>query len=223
MIKRLLTIGVLITALAINSQAFSAQYTFTPRVFAKETYSDNIDRTNNNKQDDFITDVGVGGTLSIFGRTSGLDLSFDPSYVWYKDNTREDTWRLPVTLNIWNEFSRRTRFDFFNRIVRTEDPEEDQGVTRQSDGENLAPGDTTVRRGRDPYWTNFTRARIDHQFGTDDSVYGQFLYSLRRDEGSQSNDNDNENDRYAPSAGLIYWFGPKWGHDRRSHLYPGNF
>ena len=192
------------------TNTFAAQRIFTPRLFVQETYSDNINRRNDDKQDDFITNVGAGGTLSIFGRTSGLELSFDPSYVWYQDNTEDDTWRLPLTLNIWNDFSRRTRFDFFNRFLRSEDPADDEQATiRGEDGEILAPGDTSVRRGRDPYWTNRASARVAHQFGTDDSVNGRILYSLRREDGS--NPGQNENDRFAPSAGLNYWFGPRWG------------
>ena len=189
---------------------FAAQSYFWPRVSAKETYSDNIDRTDNDRQDDFTTNVSVGGTLSIIGKTSGMDLSFDPSYVWYQDNTSDNTWRLPVELNVWSDFSRRTRFEFFNRFVRSEDPADDeQGAIREEDGEILAPGDSTVRRERDPFWTNYATARIDHQFGTDDSVNGRLLYSLRREDGS--NPGENENDRFSPSAGLNYWFGPKWG------------
>jgi len=209
MLKRLLIFSALISALAINSQAYSAQYNFTPRVSAQETYSDNINLTENNKLDDYVTDVAVGGTLSILGRTSGMDLSFAPSYVWYQNNTSDDTWRLPATLNIWNDFSRRTRLEFVDRFLRTEDPAGDEPVINEEDGEVIAPGETTVRRGRDPYWTNYASARINHNFGIDDTVYGQLLYSLRREDGSAPDDNDN--DRYAPSAGLTYWFGPQWG------------
>jgi hypothetical protein len=91
--------------------------------------------------------------------------------------------------------------------LRTEDPDENRPVIDEGTGQIRAPGDSTVRRGRGWYFTNFATARIDHQLGSDDTVYGQFLYSLRREE----EDGGNDNDRYAPSAGLTYWFGPKWG------------
>ena len=198
---------ILITVFLITIDAFGAQVTFTPRTTATETYTDNVDLTDENTKDDWITAVTVGGTLSVLGQTSGMDLSFDPGYVWYADNTNDDTWRLPASLNIWNQFSRRTRLTIFDRFIRTEDPQGDEAVVSETDGEILAPGDTTVRTGRDWYYTNYTTARIDHQFGSDDSVYAQFLYSLRREESSGGNDND----RYAPSAGMTYWFGPRWG------------
>jgi hypothetical protein len=110
-------------------------------------------------------------------------------------------------LDIWSNISRRTRFEFFDRFLRDTDREDDN-PTISEDGQILAPGDTTVRRGREWFYTNYATARINHQFGSDDSVYAQFLYSLRREEDS---DFGNENDRIAPSAGITYWFGPKWG------------
>jgi hypothetical protein len=207
--SNILGLVILITIFLLGSNTFAAQYTFTPRVTARETYTDNVDLRDKNTEDDFITNVTAGGTFSILGRTSGMDLSFDPGYVWYQTRTEDDTWRLPATLNIWNDFSRRTRLTIFDRFLRTEDPGDDEAVVSEEDGEILAPGDSTVRREREPYWTNYATARLDHQFGTDDSIYGQFLYSLRRED--DSGPDSNENDRYAPSAGLTYWFGPQWG------------
>jgi hypothetical protein len=194
----------------MTTNAFSAQYTFRPRVSARETYTDNVFRTENNTESDYITDISAGGDLQVRGKTSGMGLSFDPAFVTYADGSKDDTWRLPATLDIWNDFSIRTRFRIFDRFLRSEDPDDNRAVIREEDGRIEAPGDTTVRRGRSVYYTNYATARLDHQFGKDDSIYGQFLHSLRRENGSDSNDG-NDNDRFAPSAGLTYWFGPKWG------------
>ena len=199
---------ILLSIFLIGTSVFSAQYNFTPRVTARETYSDNIFLTDSDKDDDFITDVSAGGTFSILDKTSGMNFDFEPGYRLYADNTVDETWRLPATLDIWSNFSRRTRFGIFDRFLRDDDPEADEAVIAEDTGQVRAPGDTSVRRDRNWYYTNYTTARIDHQFGSDDSVYGQFLYSLRREESSPD---ANENDRYAPSAGITYWFGPKWG------------
>ena len=197
----------IVSVLVFAQVAFSAQVNFQPRATAKTTYTDNVFRTKNNTESDYITDAGVGGTLEILGKSSGMRLSADPAYVTYLDDSRDDTWRLPATLDIWSQFAKRSRFRIFNRFLRSEDQEDNRAVVREEDGRVEAPGDTTVRRGRGVYYTNYATARIDHQFGKDDSVYAQFLHSLRRD-----NDRDgNDNDRFAPSAGLVYWFGPKWG------------
>ena len=94
---KLLGLVILISVFLITIDTFAAQYTFIPRVSATETYSDNIDRTGKNKEDDFTTRVSAGGTFSILGKTSGMDLSFDQSYVWYHSRTEDDAWRLPLT------------------------------------------------------------------------------------------------------------------------------
>ncbi len=202
-----LVLFVLLTFFLASTITFAARYRFTPRISATETYTDNVFLTDNNKKDDFITDISAGGTLSIPGNASGMEFSFYPAYVWYKDNSRDDTWRLPATLDIWRTIYRRTRLEFFDRFVRSEDPDENRPVVSEETGQIRAPGDSTVRRGRGWYISNYATVRVDRWSGADDSVYGQFLYSFRREEESDGNDND----RFAPSAGFTYWFGPRWG------------
>jgi hypothetical protein len=85
--------------------------------------------------------------------------------------------------------------------------------------EIVIEGDTTNRTTREEYYTNTARARLTHQFGVDDSVYTEFLYSLLRNDDPQ----DEDNDRYQPSVGLNYWFGPKFGIDTRGVYTRGEF
>lgn len=204
---KLIGLFILLSAFLTSTITFAARYRFTPRVSARETYTDNVFLTDNNTKDDFITDVSAGGIFSALGRSSGMDLSFYPAYVWYKDNSRDDTWRLPVTLDLWSTIYPRTRFEIFDRFLRSEDPDENRPVVSEDTGQIRAPGDSTVRRGRGWYITNYATVRVDRQSGADGSVYGQFLYSFRREEESDGNDND----RFAPSAGFTHWFGPRWG------------
>jgi hypothetical protein len=203
---KLLGLLVLLLFLPNSMVSLAAQYNFTPRVRVTEEYTDNVFLSENDTEDDFITRASAGGTLEILGRTSGMRFVSDPAYVWYADGTSDDYWRIPARLDIWSNFSRRTRLEIFNRFLRDEDPESNQNVV-SDDGVVLDPGDSTVRRGREWFYTNYATARINHQFGTDDSAYAQFLASLRREEEDEGNDNN----RYAPSAGIEYWFGPKWG------------
>ena len=205
--SKIIGLVILLSIILISTSAFAAQFKFTPRVSATETYTDNVFLTDKNTEDDFLTRVSAGGTFSILGKTSGMDLVFDPGYVSFANSTSDDYWRVPARLNVWSNISRRTSFRLFDRFLRDTDRESDDPVI-SDEGRVEAPGDTTVRRGREWYVTNYATARINHQFGSDDSVYGQFLYSLRREEDS---DDGNVNDRYAPSAGITYWFGPKWG------------
>ena len=206
MILKTLCLVLPITAFFHMPLAFCAQFNFTPRVSANAQYTDNLFLTENNRDDDLLTGVSAGFTAQILGKTSGLDLSFDPGYVWYRDNTQQNTWRLPANLRIWNDFSRHTRFEFINAFLRTEDPEGNVGV-RSEDDQEIVPGDTTVRRGREPYYTNTAIARLNHQFGRENTTYAEFLYSFLRNDDSDIEDNE----RYSPRAGVNYWFTNDWG------------
>jgi len=215
--KTLFLIALISCSLAVGT-AFAAQVNFTPRTSVGTVYTDNVDLVENNKDDDFITGFSAGGTLQVLGRTSGMELSFDPGYVWYANDTSDDTWRLPASLNLWKVYARHTRLEFFDSFLRTEDPLSDTGAT-SAEGDVSVPGDTTVRRGRNPYYTNTAVARVTHQFGQENSVYGEFLWSLLR------NDNDfyEDNDEYSPRAGLTYWFTNKWGTEVNGIYTRGDF
>ena len=167
---KLIGLFILLLVFLAGTITFAARYRFTPRVSVRETYTDNVFLTDNNAKDDFMSDVSAGGTVSFLSRTSGMDFSFYPAYVWYKDNTKDDTWRLPATLDIWSIIFPRTRLEIFDRFVRSEDPDENRPVVSEDSGQIRAPGDSTVRRGRGWYVSNYATVRVDHQSGADDSV-----------------------------------------------------
>ena len=156
---------------------------------SKEEYTDNVFLTNDNTEDDFITTLSAGFTAELLGRTSGLELSFDPGYVFYRDFTENNTWRLPATLRAWTSPSRATRFEFSNDFLRTEDPVARDRISAEG-GRVEETGDTTVRRGREPYYRNRARLDASHQFGREDRVYAGFLYGLLRNDDNQVEDND---------------------------------
>jgi hypothetical protein len=80
-------------------------------------------------------------------------------------------------------------------------------------------GDTTARRGREPYYRNRARVNASHQFGREDRVYAGFLYSLLRNDDDRVEDND----EYRPSAGLDYWFTQNFGSEFFGEFTRGEF
>lgn len=199
-------IVILLTAFFIPRIAFAAQFLFTPRASASETYTDNLFLTEDNQDDDFITNVSAGFTAQLLGRTSGLDLTFDPGYAFYQDFTENDTWRLPANLRAWIQPSRATLFEFTDQFIRTEDPVSQDQVVVQ-DGRVEETGDTTVRREREPYWSNNARLNYSHQFGQEDRFFAGFNYGILRNDSDFEEDNDN----YRLNAGLDYWFTQRFG------------
>jgi hypothetical protein len=198
--------------------AFSAQFNFTPRSSVEVEYTDNVFLTKNDTEDDFITILSAGFTAQLLGRTSGLEVSFDPGYVFYQDFTENDGWRLPANLRAWTNLTKATLLEFSNNFIRTEDPLSRERITAE-DGRVEETGDTTSRSSRDSYYRNTARLNLSHRFGREDRVYTEFLYGLLRNDDDQVEDND----EYRASAGLDYWFTQKFGSEISGEFTRGEF
>jgi hypothetical protein len=198
-----LVIGILL----IEARTNALQYTFHPRASATEEYTSNVFLSRDNEEDDFITIVSPGFTAAALGKTGGLEVSYDPAYSKYYDFDENDAWRHDAKLNGWSDLGKSTRFEVSNSFLRTEDPLEEEDILALRDGNVIQEGDTTVRKNRRTYYRNTASAQLSHQFGKDDSIYAGFVYGLLRNNDSQEEDNDH----WSPSAGLNYWFEPKFG------------
>ena len=198
--------SILILLFTISS-AYGIQYTFTPRASVSEQYTSNVFLSNDDEKDDFLTIASIGFTAAAFGKTGGLEVSYDPSYTMYQDFDENDTWRHDARLRLWSELGKRTRFEVTDSFLRTEDPLEEEDILALRDGDVIQEGDTTIRKNRNTYYRNTAGARLTHQFGKEDSVYAGFTYGLLRN----NDDHEEDNDYYSPSVGLNYWFGPKFG------------
>jgi hypothetical protein len=218
---KLKTTSFLIIAILLifNTRAFSLQYTFHPRVSASEEYTSNVFLSEDDEKDDFITIVSAGFTAAALGKTGGLEVSYDPAYTKYYDFDENDAWRHDARLHGWSDLGKRTRFDVWDTFLQTEDPLEEEDILALRDNNVEQEGDTTIRTGRRTFYRNRARARLSHQFGKDDSIYAGFLYGLLRNDDPQ----DEDNDHYSPSAGLNYWFGPKFGLESNATYTRGEF
>jgi hypothetical protein len=210
---------VFISVFTFAQAAFSLQYTFHPRASASQEYTDNVFLSSKNEEDDWITIVSAGFTAAALGKTGGLEVSYDPAYIKYYDFDENDTWRHNANLHGWSDMTKKTRFDVWNSFLRTEDPLDEEDILGLRDGDVTQEGDTTIRKNRRTYYRNTARSRLSYQFGKDDSVYAGFLYGLLRNNDSQEEDND----RYQPSVGLNYWFGPRFGIESNATYTKANF
>jgi hypothetical protein len=217
-IKTICLSAILFTFLTASS-AFSIQYTFQPRISASEEYTSNVFLSNDNEEDDWITTVSAGFTAKALGKSSGLEVSYDPGYSFYRDFDENDGWTHDARLLGFSNLTKRTRFNISNRFLWTEDPLEEEDILALREGQVVQEGDTTVRTGRRTYYTNSASARISHQFGQEDLVYAGFLYSFLRNRDPQEEDNE----RYQPDVGLNYWFGPKFGIQTSAAYTRGDF
>lgn len=203
---------VVILFLIIAPCAYGAQLNFTPVLTVSEEYNDNIFRSPDDEEDDFITRTTFGGTLGLLGRTSGAELTYLPSYEWYNDFSEFDGWTHDLAARLWHEFTANTRLELTNGFIRTRGSIEDRDFAAATTDDPLVPPEVEadrLRQGLDEYYTNSTTLRLDHQFGAEDRFYTAFNYSLLRD--VDDGDGTDENDIWSPSIGFTYWFTNFWG------------
>ena len=186
-----------------------AEIRLTPRLSSGVEYTDNFFLTNDNpgseKESEWITTITPGVTLDITGRTADLSLSYDPRYTMYDKYSDRDYWSHAAGLiGTWRT-TRHLNMELTHDYLKTEDP--------------IDEDDLTIRRGRNPYTRNTTSARIDYQFGADNTAYVDGLYSFLENEDPTIEDSE----RYGGSAGVIYWFNIRWGIDLGAEHYRAEY
>jgi len=207
----------LLAVFSISSSASAYQVIFTPRASTSVEYTDNIFLSSDNERDEWLTIISAGFTVEFLEQKRGLEITYDPSYVFYNEYSENNTLRHDARLYAWNDLDKNTTLTFTNRFLFTEDPLGEDVLIR--DDEVIIPGDVTIRRTRNEYYTNTAIMRLNHRLGHKSNVYGEFLYSFLRNDDPSLEDND----RYQPSIGLNYWFNPEYGIETRGTYTKGKF
>ncbi len=191
----------------VSTLAYGYQISFTPGITISEEYNDNIFLTPDNEEEDYITLVAPTFDFEINQRGNGLSLVYSPGYSLYANNSEFNSWRHDALLSAWFEVTRNTRVEFENAYLFTEDPLSAEDVLSPITDDPLIQDDPTIRRGREPYYTNTATARMIHQFGASDSFFIGYSYNVLRNDDPEVDDVT----RHIPSMGITYWFLPRWG------------
>jgi hypothetical protein len=194
-------IMLLLSLILVAGAALAAELNFTPRTSVEQRFSDNIYLDRRDKKSDFITTPTVGFTTEARGQATGLSVSYDAGYNFYAKYDENDGWRHNAVGSFWHNFTRDTRLDLNNAFLYTKDPLGDQDVVNQQ-GNVVAPGDYSGRQGLNTYYRNYSTARLTHQFGPENSIYGQFVYGFLKN----SSDEYQDSQEISPSAGMTYWW-----------------
>ena len=169
----------------------------TPRLSVDHTYTDNLYLMNEDEEHDFITTISPGLNVSLANRQSDFSLDYSPSYAVYSRFPEYNTLRHNANINAATQFSRHTRVTINDRFVRTETPVTDIDTA-------VSETDTTVRQGRETYYTNTAGIGLINEFGWNNSLGLAYEHYLIENDDPTLEDSR----RHTPSIALIYWLIP---------------
>lgn len=172
------------------SNIANADFSFNPHITTGVSYTDNVFLDPSDEEYDFITFVNPGVDLSLSGRNGALSISYNPTYSAYTRLQENNFWRHDALVDGWVEIARGTRLEVSNAFLRTEDP--------------LSDTDTTVRRGREPYFTNTATIGMVNRFGAEDVVDLRYVYYILENKDVTVEDSSYQQ----PSMLMTYWFSP---------------
>jgi len=204
------------------SMIFGYQASFTPRISVGAEYTDNLFQTDDNvipKQDEYITSITPGFTAELWGKNSGVNISYDPKYVMYQEYEENDRWRHDARLKAWAEISKNTRLDLRDWFRLTEDPlsESDIAYVRALEPDEII--DNTRRTSLNEYYRNNFSVNLLHQFGEFDTFnLGYRHYFLENDDFRYE-----DKKRYNPFTELTYWFVHDWALNLRGEYIRGEY
>ncbi|MBS3759228.1 MAG: outer membrane beta-barrel protein [Desulfobacterales bacterium] len=187
---------IVVGAIFFYKGAFAA-VTFYPRLSVGNTYTDNIDLDPDDEKHDFITNVSPAIGIDMADRLNTLSLSYTPSYACYLRYPENDSWRHDADLSLTRQLTRTTRIEFSDSYMYTEEPLYDTE-------EPIYEADTTVRQGREPYYTNTASFNAINQFGPEDFIEFGYDYYFLRNRGPTVEDNEH----HIPRVTINYWLLP---------------
>lgn len=199
----------------------------TPKLSLSEEYTDNLLLNNTDKNEDFITVFSPGIVAKLWDRTDSVTLEYAPGYSMYSNVSDNNTLRHNAQLYGKYAFSRRTRLDFRNTFIATEDPmsqtlypsldSEDKKKEEETPGGLSKPREPlteseqrkkareeTVRKSRKQYFTDNANIELSHQFGKQDNLNLKYAYKMLK---NQDESIENESG-HTPSLTFTYWVIP---------------
>jgi len=189
-----------------------------PRISLQEEYTDNLNLTRTNKEDDFITTVYPGLTFSATENReakSGLDLDFLLGLVFYVHHVENNYVSYTGTLNTWHTFGRRLTMRVWDYFLRSQEPEESL-VTYQGPTGIYYP---VAQRGRYTYVRNIFEPSLTYRFGQED----QFSITYQNNYYNTENPSAEDSRGNTVTPQFTYWFNAHHGITLEYSFQTGKF
>ena len=178
---------------------------FTPSISVDSEYTNNVNLSDDNEESDYITTISSEFAFEVSKRSKGVIISYEPGYSIYGKNTSYNTLRQNAQFLSWTNISEKTKFEFKDFFRYSEEP--------------ISEEDTTVRKGREPYYTNSAGINLSHQLGKSDIISMGYIYSILENKDPDIEDNAKHN----PSMSYSHKFNPYLSLDTSVSYTMGDF
>jgi hypothetical protein len=172
---------------------------FHPYISVQEEYNDNINLTNTNKQDDYITTINPGLKYTNMDAASGgVNLDYNLGIVLYGKNSDLNYISHNGSLDV--KYMTREHFNFYlkDSFIRSEDNREYEFFTTTEENKFVLSTQTQ----RSVYWRNLVAPSVEYKFGREDRVGLNYVNNIYRTDNTTS---ENSQENYI-NPFLDYWF-----------------
>jgi hypothetical protein len=170
----------------------------------QEQYTDNVDLSPTDKEEEYITTIAPGGGLTLASKTGSLNLDYHLTANFYNHDDERNYLGHNADLNINQTFWRRFTFKLRNRFIRTDEHREVIETGDPTGGTEYYIGTSTERS---VYNRNTASLSLAMRYGRDDTVTLGYDYSLYRNESVTVEDSYG----HAYNLLLDHWFGSGYG------------
>lgn len=178
---------------------------FHPYISLKGDYSDNLNLTSTNKQEDFITTVQPGIKFSNMDKISGIDLDYLLGAVFYGKKTNLNYISHNASLAAKYLTSEHINFYLRESFTRSDEPREQEYFTTTADNRYVLATNTE----RAVYWRNVVAPTIEYQFGPENRLGVNYRNNIYR---TDSTSGQNSKEDYI-NPFFSYWF------DKQNGIY----
>lgn len=177
---------------------------FHPFVSVKGEYSDNLNLTKTNRNEDYITTVQPGIRFSNMGKKAGVELDYTLGAVFYGKKTNLNYISHNASLDVKYLTASHINFYLKESFIQSDDPREQEYFTTAADSRYVL----ATKTERTVYWRNVVAPTIEYQFGPENRLGVNYRNNIYRTD-STSGQNSQEN--YI-NPFFSYWF------DRRNGI-----
>ena len=188
---------------------------FHPIVSVKGEYSDNLNLTKTNKNEDYITTVQPGIRFSNMGDKAGVELDYTLGAVFYGKKTNLNYISHNASLDVKYMTASHINFYLKESFIQSDEPREQEYFTTPA-ANRYALATTTERA---VYWRNVVAPTVEYQFGPESRLGITYRNNVYR---TDSTSGQNSQEHYI-NPSFSYWFDKRNGISLEYGLTYGEF